>query len=229
MRWQYQSDTPFHSLLPFLEQDHGGGGNDGDEPEHDDAQPGGEQGSGHQKPDKTLTQSEVDAIIEKRLNRARKQWEKELEDEKKKAQMDEAERLKAEKAEAESNAQARIDAANNRAKKAEAKAVAAELGVKPERIQYAVRLIDLDDIEVDENGEPDSEAIKAALSQVTTDMPELIGGKTSTGAGGSNPPNGQPAPTRNPWSKEHFNLTEQGRILRDDPALAERLKATAKG
>lgn len=33
---------------------------------------------------------------------------------------------------------------------------------------------------------------------------------------------------KNPWSKEHFNLTEQGKLLRDDPELATQLKASAK-
>ena len=31
---------------------------------------------------------------------------------------------------------------------------------------------------------------------------------------------------KNPWSKEHWNLTEQGRILREDPELAKQLKST---
>lgn len=31
---------------------------------------------------------------------------------------------------------------------------------------------------------------------------------------------------KNPWSKEHFNLTEQGRLLREDPELAAQLKAS---
>ena len=31
----------------------------------------------------------------------------------------------------------------------------------------------------------------------------------------------------NPWSKKHFNLTEQGRILRENPELAKKLKAQA--
>lgn len=34
---------------------------------------------------------------------------------------------------------------------------------------------------------------------------------------------------KNPWSKEHFNLTEQGRILRENPELAEQLKSQAGG
>lgn len=33
---------------------------------------------------------------------------------------------------------------------------------------------------------------------------------------------------KNPWSKEHFNLTEQGRLLRENPELAKQLMANAK-
>ncbi|GIQ63625.1 scaffold protein [Paenibacillus cisolokensis] len=33
---------------------------------------------------------------------------------------------------------------------------------------------------------------------------------------------------KNPWSREHFNLTEQGRILRENPELAKQLMAAAK-
>lgn len=33
--------------------------------------------------------------------------------------------------------------------------------------------------------------------------------------------------TKNPWSKEHYNLTEQGRILREDPTMAAKLKSLA--
>lgn len=32
---------------------------------------------------------------------------------------------------------------------------------------------------------------------------------------------------KNPWSKEHFNLTEQGRLLRENPELAKQLMANA--
>jgi hypothetical protein len=31
---------------------------------------------------------------------------------------------------------------------------------------------------------------------------------------------------KNPWSKEHFNLTEQGKLLRENPELATQLKAS---
>lgn len=38
---------------------------------------------------------------------------------------------------------------------------------------------------------------------------------------GQNPPG-----VKNPWSKEHFNLTEQGRLLKEDPELAKQLQGT---
>lgn len=37
-----------------------------------------------------------------------------------------------------------------------------------------------------------------------------------------------PSGEKNPWSKEHFNLTEQGRLLRENPELAAQLKAAAQ-
>jgi hypothetical protein len=46
---------------------------------------------------------------------------------------------------------------------------------------------------------------------------------------GAAPPPGQPASTANPWKKgAGFNMTEQGRITRDDPAMAKRLRAEAE-
>lgn len=35
-------------------------------------------------------------------------------------------------------------------------------------------------------------------------------------------------PPPNPWSQEHLNYTEQGRILREDPALAEQFIQEAR-
>jgi hypothetical protein len=49
-----------------------------------------------------------------------------------------------------------------------------------------------------------------------------IKGREPNNTGGAQPG------TKNPWSKEHFNLTEQGRILRENPELAAQLQAAAK-
>lgn len=51
------------------------------------------------------------------------------------------------------------------------------------------------------------------------------------GLRGRNPhiPPGSEAPSnqKNPWKKDSFNLTEQGRLLREDPTLAQKLQAQA--
>lgn len=49
-----------------------------------------------------------------------------------------------------------------------------------------------------------------------------VKGKEPVNIGGGTPS------IKNPWSKEHFNLTEQGRIIRENPELAAQLQAAAK-
>ena len=55
--------------------------------------------------------------------------------------------------------------------------------------------------------------------------PYLFGDSGKVG-GGTNPP-GVGDPEINPWKKETWNLTMQGKILREDPAKAARMKAEA--
>ena len=52
-------------------------------------------------------------------------------------------------------------------------------------------------------------------------IPE-VRGKEPNNTGG-NPPG-----VKNPWSKEHFNLTEQGKMLRENPELAKQFMASTK-
>lgn len=51
---------------------------------------------------------------------------------------------------------------------------------------------------------------------------------TPEGLSGKTPPNppGNP-PVKNPFSKEHWNLTEQGRLFREEPEKAKQLQASA--
>ena len=95
-------------------------------------------------------------------------------------------------------------------------------------------LIDKTKIEVDEQGN-----VKAGLDDQIKALREaksfLFVQKQADPQGkfkGMNPADGrEPAKggIKNPWSKEHFNLTEQGRLLRENPELAEQLKAQAGG
>lgn len=56
-------------------------------------------------------------------------------------------------------------------------------------------------------------------------------GETPAGLKGRNPhvPPGSEVPSgqKNPWKKDSFNLTEQGRLMREDPTLAQKLQAQA--
>ena len=95
-------------------------------------------------------------------------------------------------------------------------------------------LIDKGKIEVDEQGN-----VKAGLDDQIKSLREskafLFVQKQADPQGklkGMNPADGREPSKggiKNPWSKEHFNLTEQGRILRENPELAEQLKAQAGG
>lgn len=42
------------------------------------------------------------------------------------------------------------------------------------------------------------------------------------------PPKGGDPITNNPWSKEHFNLTQQGKLLKENPELAKKYMAEAR-
>jgi len=55
--------------------------------------------------------------------------------------------------------------------------------------------------------------------------PYLFGDSGKVG-GGTNPP-GAGTGEVNPWKPETFNLTLQGKILKEDPAKATRMKAEA--
>jgi hypothetical protein len=64
-------------------------------------------------------------------------------------------------------------------------------------------------------------ALKTSDGYLFGETPGLSGRKPNEN---NTPPAGYP---KNPWSKEHFNLTLQAKILREDPELAKQLKAQA--
>jgi hypothetical protein len=61
---------------------------------------------------------------------------------------------------------------NNTLRTTEAKLLAVELGVKPERVDYLMKLSNIDAVEV-KDGIVDKAALKAALEKTLTDLPEL--------------------------------------------------------
>lgn len=73
--------------------------------------------------------------------------------------------------------------ANLRLIRSEAMVQAMGLNIRPDRVDYAIRLADLSKVTVDEQGNPDEAAIREALTQVTKDLPELTNQKDETQSG----------------------------------------------
>ena len=124
-------------------------------------------------------QIHIDAFIAGRVKRAeiaaRKVALEEAETGRKKAAMDETERLKVEKTEAEAATVKAIEAANVRIIAAETKVMALAAGANPERIAQVVRLVDLSEVTIGDDGELDAALIKTAVEAVKKDLPELFG------------------------------------------------------
>lgn len=128
--------------------------------------------------------------------------------------------------EAQQTADIRVSAAKQAVLHLSAQAAASALGIKPERVAYALKLADLSGVKVEDDMAVDQQAVTDALKKVLDDLPELAGTVVPTPA--ANPPAlVPPAGKDNPWSRDGFNLTEQGKILRSDPTRAARLMAEA--
>jgi hypothetical protein len=121
--------------------------------------------------DKKFTQDDLDDAIDKRLARERRKWEREH-PEAKKSDDDKKDQGKDDKS-ADDGSAAKIAAANQKLVQAEAKAVALSLGVKSDRVAYAVRMADLSKVDVDDELGVDGETLKKAIEQVLKDIPEL--------------------------------------------------------
>lgn len=109
--------------------------------------------------------------------------------------------------------------------KAEVKVLAKDLDIVD--ADAAMALADLSKVQVTDDGKV--EGVKEALEALLKDRPWLkknTGGSGQVG-GGTNPPGAGSSGETNPWKKETFNLTQQAKVLRENPALAARLKAEA--
>lgn len=191
----------------------GGDGDEGDPPAGDPADPpAGDPPAGdppaEDPPEPTLTPEQqaivdaqvtkqVGAAMAKKLEAERKKWESEASEKAKREKMDEAERLKAEKADAEKAANDAVARANQRLVLADAKVAAVTAGVKGDRVDKFLRLVDLDDITVDDDGTIDTKAIAKAVKATLDDLPEFKGttnGRTGNSGGEFNNNNGDTKP-----------------------------------
>lgn len=127
-------------------------------------------------------------------------------------------------AEAQKKAQEAEARASEMLVKAEVKSISIEMGLVD--ADAALALMDRANVKVTETG--DVTGVKEALEALVTAKPWLKAKESGPVGGGTNPPGAGGTGEKNPWSKEQFNLTEQGKILRKDPELARKLQAQAK-
>ena len=175
-----------------------GAGSGGTDPPADGNSAGGNDGG--KTPDPITfsaeQQAHIDKLVADRLARAEKATRKKIEDEfttkAKEAEMTEAEKLKAAKDAAEKEKSDILSKANQRAVTSEAKVIASDLGVKADKLAFVMKLADLTDISVDDSGEPDAKAIRAALEAVKASVPELFG-QGGTGKSGGDFTGGNPS------------------------------------
>lgn len=80
------------------------------------------------------------------------------------------------------------------------------------------------DFVMGEDAESTMERIKAFEEQWQSALEAAVNEKLK----GSTPTAGGKAKEKNPWSKEHFNLSEQGRIITTNPELAKQMMAEAR-
>ncbi|MGX8702066.1 hypothetical protein [Caproiciproducens sp.] len=167
---------PYYQLR-FADGGSGSGG-EGDDKGDDKKDDSGKDDKDDDKKDdsgadeKKYSQADVDAAVESRLARERRKWEREHPAPKKKGEGDKKDQDKDEQP-ADDGSAAKLAAANQKLVQAEAKSVALTLGVKADRVAYAVRMADLSAIDVDDELGVDSEAVKKAMEQVLKDIPEL--------------------------------------------------------
>ena len=99
------------------------------------------------------------------------------------------------------------------------KALAAAKAKNPKAVKA---LLDMEKVKLD--GEQ-LLGLDDQLKAIQQSDPYLFGESGKVGSG-TNPP-GAGNPETNPWKKDSWNLTQQGKILLEDPAKATRMKAEA--
>jgi hypothetical protein len=143
-----------------------------------------EEEEGKGKPKGKFSQDDMEKAISKRLTRERKKWEKDAEEAKKKAEMSESDKLKAEKEEAEKKATEAHGHAAQMLIKADAKVAAINAGVAAKHVDKFLRLVDLSEVELNDKGDPDKAAIKAAIESELEDSPMFKAEEGAAGASG---------------------------------------------
>lgn len=88
-------------------------------------------------------------------------------------------------------------------------------------------LLDMNSLKGSKNVDSDVETQIKALRESDPYLFNDVDPGGTGGSKGNGSKSGKP-PVNNPWSKESFNLTEQGKLLKEQPELAKQYQASAK-
>jgi len=198
--------------LQLFAEDGGDKGDEGKEGNKDDKKEDTDNSQNNQDEgkdktsEKTFTQADVDKMIKTRLDRESKKQAKALEDFKKSFNgggdddSSTDSQNQEQSSEAEQKATAALAKANQRLIEAQATIEAVKLGVDSKYTQEAVKLADLSEVTIDDNGAIDASAISKALSEVLKRVPVFKTNQDSAGGfrvGGE----GQDGKNKDPWKK----------------------------
>jgi hypothetical protein len=143
----------------------------------------GNRGDGAEPNKLDISQEKFDEIIQREKAKAAAAERKKVEADLRSSQISEADKLKQEKDEAERKLAEHQSSIGARLIKSEARVQASALGIRPERMDAAMKLADFSGFTLDAKGEPDAESIKGALAKVVADYPEFAG-KVGPSVGG---------------------------------------------
>lgn len=129
-------------------------------------------------------QAEIDKIIARTIAKERSKAESERQKAEERAKMSAEEKAEAERKEREQKAQEREQQANAKIIGLEIKDVARGAGVPAKKIERFMKLVDRDEIDIDDNGDVNRSDVEKAVKAVLADMPEFKGSEDPKGPGG---------------------------------------------
>lgn len=189
--------------------------------EHDQAiQTAGGDGGHGQGNEGGLTMEQVQKMIQSENDKIRNEYSQKLKD----AQA-ELDKLKTDKMSEEEKAKYEREKLENELKQRETALLEREVKLHTvDKLRELELPLEFRDILAGADVEKTDERIKSFADQWQKALQAAVDKKFKDAGDDPGKGNGDGG-TKNPWSKEHFNLTEQARIMRENPELAKQLQA----
>lgn len=201
------------------------GGNQDDKDTGDDQkQDDKDDKQDQQDQDKPLTTEEIQKMIQSATDKVRTEYSKKL----KEAQA-EAERLAKEKMSEEEKAEFERQKLQDELTEKEQALLERELNLQAiDLLTEAKMPLTFKEFVIGADEETTKTKVKTLKTLWAEELEKAVQERFKEKGREPHNPSGGGDGEKNPWSKEHFNLTEQGRLLRENPELAKQLMANAK-